>query len=505
MKARNTVLSCAALALAACAAPVSSPAPAGGLSLQDAVATITPQDIYARIEFLASDAMRGRDTPSPGLEIAANYLVNQYKLMGFQPAGEGGGFYQWYPYPLRRLNASAAAFQVGSTRLEPGRDWYAAGGTTSPIAGAALAWAGRGADAALPAGSLAGQVAVVSIPGRSTRDWRLERNRLRNAVQRAGARAVVFVLDPVWTADSIARYAQLAQTPARSLGDEVAFPQLYLTREAAGRVLPGVALDAGEVARAVAVPGVTASIVLPVEVLDQGRAPNVAAILPGSDPALRDEYVVLSAHMDHVGVGAPVDGDSIYNGADDDASGTTGLLEVAQALASMGVRPRRSILFLHVSGEEKGLIGSQWFSDHPTVPIERIVADVNVDMIGRNATDSVVVIGKDYSSLGALTNQLARRHPELNLTLADDMWPQERFFFRSDHFNFARREVPAIFFFSGTHVDYHRPSDEVEKIDTDKATRISRMVFYLVNEIANDPQRPQWVPAGLEEVRRMTR
>jgi hypothetical protein len=126
-------------------------------------------------------------------------------------------------------------------------------------------------------------------------------------------------------------------------------------------------------------------------------------------------------------------------------------------------------------------------------------------MIGRNAADSVVVIGKDYSTLGALANRLDQAHPELNLTLSDDLWPQERFFFRSDHFNFARKEIPSIFFFSGVHPDYHRPSDEVERIDTDKATRISRMVLYLVNEIANDPQRPRWDPAGLAEVRRMTR
>jgi Zn-dependent M28 family amino/carboxypeptidase len=174
-------------------------------------------------------------------------------------------------------------------------------------------------------------------------------------------------------------------------------------------------------------------------------------------------------------------------------------------MAQLGVRPRRSVVFLHVSGEEKGLLGSEWYSDHPTLPLAQIVANVNVDMIGRNAADSVVVIGKDYSTLGAVTNRLAAAHPELNLTLSDDLWPEQRFFFRSDHFNFARKEVPSIFFFSGTHVDYHRPSDEVDKIDADKAARISRMVFYLVYEIANDPQRPQWDPAGLAEVRRMTR
>jgi Zn-dependent M28 family amino/carboxypeptidase len=214
----------------------------------------------------------------------------------------------------------------------------------------------------------------------------------------------------------------------------------------------------------------------------------------------------VSAHMDHVGVGEPdASGDSIYNGADDDASGTTALLEVAQAMAQLRDRPRRSVIFLHVSGEEKGLLGSEWFSNHPTVPLGQIVADVNVDMIGRNNADSVVVIGKTYSTLGEMTNRLAGEHPELHLTLSDDLWPQERFFFRSDHYNFARKEVPAIFFFSGVHADYHRPSDEVERIDTDKAARISRMVFYLVNEIANATERPRWDPRGLAEVRSMTR
>jgi hypothetical protein len=515
----------AALALAACAAPVSppasGPAPAAasasaGLTPAQAVETITPADVYARIEFLASDVMRGRDTPSPELEIAANYLVSEYKLMGFAPGGEGGTFYQWWPFPLRRLSASEASLEIagtsGSTRLAMGRDFFSGGGTARPIQSAGLVYAGRGADALLAEGTLRERVAVVAIPGAWSRDWRLERTRLRNGAQRAGASAVVYVLDAAWTADSIAKYAQTAQNPARSLGGELAYPQFFVTREAAGRIFRagGLSLDdqwrAGEsMTQPVALSGVTVNAGLPVQTLDEGRAPNVVAILPGSDPVLRNEYVVLSAHMDHVGVGTPVNGDSIYNGADDDASGTTGLLEVAQAMAQLGVRPRRSVVFLHVSGEEKGLLGSEWYSDHPTLPLAQIVANVNVDMIGRNAADSVVVIGKDYSTLGAVTNRLAAAHPELNLTLSDDLWPEQRFFFRSDHFNFARKEVPSIFFFSGTHVDYHRPSDEVDKIDADKAARISRMVFYLVYEIANDPQRPQWDPAGLAEVRRMTR
>jgi hypothetical protein len=234
-------------------------------------------------------------------------------------------------------------------------------------------------------------------------------------------------------------------------------------------------------------------------------APNVVAVLPGSDPALRNEYVVLSAHMDHVGVGRPVRGDSIYNGADDNASGTAALLEVAQALSSLPIAPRRSILFLNVSGEEHGLLGSEAFTRNPTVPVSSIVADINVDMISRNSPDSIVVIGKEYSSLGELVNAVGAQHPEIRLTVSDDIWPEERFFFRSDHYNFARLEIPSLFFFAGVHNDYHQPSDEVSRIDPDKAARVARLIFYSVQEIANAPGRPKWNPAGLAEVRSMTR
>lgn len=516
----------AALALAASAAVAvphaaaqGAAAPAmvpGTLSLQEAAATITPSDVYSRIEFLASDFLRGRDTPSPELEIAASYLVNQHRLFGLQPGGENRTYYQWYPFPMRRLSASAARMEFtgrgGSQSLQFGRDFFGVGGTAQPLSGG-LVYAGRGPDAALAEGTMRDRVVVVSLPGTATRDWRLERTRQRNAARRAGAAAVVHVLDPSWTADSIARYAVPATRGGRSLGGEVAYPQFMVTHDAASRLFTAAGLHMDQLAargaqasfRPVALSGVTANLGLPQEDVDRARAPNVIAILPGSDPVLRNEYVVLSAHMDHVGVGQAVNGDSIYNGADDDASGTTGLLEVAQALSMMRERPKRSIAFVHVSGEEKGLLGSEWFSDHPTFPLAQMVANINVDMIGRNNPDSVVVIGKNYSTLGALANRVAAAHPELRLTLSDDLWPEERFYFRSDHFNFARKEVPSIFFFSGVHADYHRPSDEVDKIDTDKATRISRMVFYIANEIANAPERPRWDPKGLQEVRAMTR
>ena len=524
--------SVAVLALGACTASSSAPAPAtspvgavaaaraGAPDLNGAAATITPQDMYSRIEFLAADEMRGRNTPSPELNIAASYLVSQYKLWGFQPAGERGSFYQWYPFPTRRLSVSGTRLQLAGTRgtrsLQVGRDFYTAGGTPSGLSSAGMVYVGNAPAAVMTEGTLRGRVAVAALPGRNAVAWRTERNRQRNAARRAGALAIVHVLDESWTADSIAAYSRSAQREARVLGTDPQYPQVFLSQAAARQLFADAGLSLDEqMGRAkgagfttpVPLAGVTATGAIPSERVDEGLAPNVVAMIPGSDPALRNEYVVISAHMDHIGVTAPVNGDSINNGADDDASGTAGLLEVAEAMASLPAaqRPRRTVVFLHVSGEEKGLLGSEWYSDHPTLPLPQIVANINVDMIARNAADSVIVIGKNYSTLGQTTNRLQQQHPELRLTLADDIWPEERFFFRSDHYNFARKEVPSIFFFSGVHADYHRPSDEVEKIDSDKAARIARMVFYLAYDVANTTERPRWDPRGLEEVRGMTR
>src|SRR5690349_18925330 len=220
MTARRILLP-AALALVAGAAPALAQAPRAAARPASGADVITIDDARARLEFISSDFMRGRDTPSPELNIVASYLVSNYRAMGFQPGGEGGTFYQWYPYPLRRLNASAARLQVtgGSAPVElaAGRDFFTAGGTTGDITGP-LVWVGRAPDAALGAGTLQGRIAVAALPGTGNRDWRLERNRIRNAARRAGASAVVFVLDAPWTADSVARYAGLAERPGRSLG-----------------------------------------------------------------------------------------------------------------------------------------------------------------------------------------------------------------------------------------------------------------------------------------------
>lgn len=225
-------------------------------------------------------------------------------------------------------------------------------------------------------------------------------------------------------------------------------------------------------------------------------APNVAALLRGRDPALRDEYVAVVAHMDHTGVGRPVNGDSIRNGADDNASGTAGVLALAEAFARLELRSRRSVLFLVVSGEERGLVGSRHFVSHPTVPIDRIVGLVNLDMISRNRPDSVYLNGWGKSTMSDLVRELASRHPELGLAVGPDEEDRPRTPADSDHYPFQRRGVPYVFFYTGSHPDYHRVSDHADRTDPDKAARVTRLAFYTLWEVAESADRPVWTAAS---------
>jgi Zn-dependent M28 family amino/carboxypeptidase len=279
-------------------------------------------------------------------------------------------------------------------------------------------------------------------------------------------------------------------------------------RDAAARQLLGV--DAGVLRRATArtvrrLEGVTLTLRPRSTVLSRITAPNTVGILEGSDPTLRNEYVLFSAHMDHVGVAAngrcqARGGDSICNGADDDASGTVAVIELAEAFAQLQPRPRRSMIFLTVSGEERGLWGSSFFADHPPVPMGQVVANVNMDMVGRNWTDTIVVIGRQHSDLGATLERVNAAHPELNMRAIDDIWPEENFYRRSDHYNFALKGVPILFFFNGTHPDYHQVSDHPDKIDADKEARLAQLVFYLGYDIAQATERPKWNPESYRSI-----
>ena len=227
-----------------------------------------------------------------------------------------------------------------------------------------------------------------------------------------------------------------------------------------------------------------------------GAAPNVIAVLDGADPQLRDEYVVFVAHLDHIGTTTAgrsctaAGADSVCNGADDNASGAAAVIELARAFAGLEQRPARSLLFLLVSGEEEGLLGSQYYVAHPAVPLAQTVAAVNLDMISRNAPDSLLVIGMGVSSLGPRVAAVAAAHPELGLRPTGVGWP----YGGSDHISFGVAGVPTVFFYAGHHADYHQPSDVVERADPDKAARIARLAFYLGVEVASSAARPAWNP-----------
>jgi Zn-dependent M28 family amino/carboxypeptidase len=153
-----------------------------------------------------------------------------------------------------------------------------------------------------------------------------------------------------------------------------------------------------------------------------------------------------------------------------------------------------------VSGEEKGLWGSEYYVTNPSVPLQQMVADLNADMLGRNWPDTIVAIGKEHSDLGATLNRVNQSHPELRMTAIDDLWPEERFYFRSDHYNFARKGVPILFFFNGTHPDYHGRDDEPDRIESEKAARIAQLIFYLGVEVADADQRPKWNPDSYRQI-----
>jgi Zn-dependent M28 family amino/carboxypeptidase len=502
--------------IAACApAPVQvavQPVPGDG-GAAAAVASIHERDFHARIGFLASDALEGRDTPSRGLEAAAAYIASEFYRIGLEPAGDDGTYFQRWPYVTRALDAGATRLelQTGTARrtLALGTDYYVTPGSAGPFSGGIVFVGDSVPRPEVRENTLRDRVAAVHMAQLSGTAVQ----RARNAADSAGAAALIVILGPGVTEANIRGAAAAAVRPTRAVAR---LPVFFVRNDRAREMFRDGRLDfdaltrAGATTRPVALSGITAHVGAPAPATEH-RPANVVGILRGSDPDLRATYVVFSAHYDHVGVAGEgsfqctaIGDNRICNGADDDASGTATIMELAEAYAMLAVPPRRSMIFIAVSGEEKGLLGSAYFADNPTVPLESMVANINLDMVGRNHPDSVVVIGQTYSSLGPLLHQVNSRLPELRMTVSDDLWPEQRFFFRSDHFSFARREIPAIFFFTGVHEDYHRPTDTVDRIDLHKITRIARLVFHFGRAIADDPQPPRWDPAGLEEVRRLT-
>ncbi len=476
--------------------------------LAAAAASITAEDVSRRVGVIADDSMMGRDTPSRGLELTAKFVADQFRRFGLKPGGERGTWFQRYPITRRRLDLaqSRVVFQAGGTtstaRLDRTARFLQGAVPDRPVDEPAILVGGALTPDAVGRMTLRDKV-VLYVP-----DYRhpLPENatQVARAIRVAGPRAIVTLSN----LDSTAFAARVPRTAPERYGldlgtagypatVEVSESTIEPAMRAAGMDLGQVRGAPGPVGRDL--PGLTVRVELRDSVLSRLTAPNTIGILEGSDPVLRNEYLVYSAHMDHIGI-TPGQPDSINNGADDDGSGTVGVMELAEAFSRPGVRPARSVLFLTVSGEEKGLWGSRYFSEHPTVPLDRVVADINLDMIGRNWRDTIVAIGKEHSDLGATLERVNAAHPELHMTAIDDRWPEERFYFRSDHYNFARKGVPILFFFNGVHPDYHQVTDSPDKIDGEKESRILKLLFYLGQEIANAPQRPQWRPESRAEI-----
>jgi Zn-dependent M28 family amino/carboxypeptidase len=481
-------------------------------TVQRAVGSITPEDVRRRIGIIADDSMRGRDTPSPELEEVAAWIAGEFRSFGLKPGGDNGTFLQRYGILRKQIDVAQSVVRIAgrtAATLQPGVDVYLLrqlgpfprGEVTGPV----VVIAGP-PDSANPLAGADVRGAWVALVGTATPQGLPLDTRTAGAAVEAGAVGVVIISnrpDAQWQ-NRLARTAMpFVSVESREPADTAHLVGFFEIRDGTAQAALGVdagALRARTTRAAQRLDGVTVTYRAAERVVSRASAPNVVGILEGSDPRLKNEYVFFTGHMDHVGVGTPVNGDSIYNGADDDASGTIAVVEAAEAFARLQPRPKRSLVFMTVSGEEKGLWGSAYYADHPTVPLANIVADLNTDMVGRNWKDTIVVIGKEHSDLGATLNRVGAAHPELNMRPIDDLWPQENFYFRSDHYNFARKGVPILFFFNGTHPDYHGLGDSVDKIDAEKESRIIKLVFYLGLDIANAAERPKWNPDSYKRI-----
>ncbi len=494
---------------------------------------ITAQQMKDYLTFIASDELEGRDTPSRGLDIAALYIASHLSRWGIKPAGDNGTYFQKFPLKRNKIDVSGTKFDLNGQSYNYGDDFLAgsvSGSVSGNVVYASHGWvikskninAYEGIDVkdkiVVVAGGLPKGVTFADLQGgKPGVDW-------FNAplyAQANGAKAVIVV----------AGFGNLAtwQTVRRNQTEKgalvfgqnqqqsnvptiTASPRLINTlfqgeklngttvynRAVAGETVEGFALNVNK--------KVSLSVAVKTENIS---TQNVVGILEGSDPVLKNEYVAVGAHYDHDGIKDPINGDAIWNGADDDGSGTVAVMAIAEAFAKGATRPKRSIIFVWHAAEEKGLWGSEYFANNPTVPITSIVTQLNIDMIGRAQKPGdenhpvnkdlakpgeVFVVGSKMMSteLGELSESLNKSFLNLQFNYKyDDPNDPERIFYRSDHYNYAVKGVPIIFYTDGTHVDYHQPTDTVEKIDFPQMEKITRTVFAMGWELANRTNRPK--------------
>ncbi|HEY8188853.1 MAG TPA: M20/M25/M40 family metallo-hydrolase [Pyrinomonadaceae bacterium] len=514
-----------------------SKATPASLASQRAADTISAAELKDYLSFIASDEMEGRDTPSRGLDTTARFLTMNLSRWGFKPAGDDGGYFQKIALSRDVIDKAETRAQLNNQSLSLGDD-YIPIVRPGEVAASQMVFAGNGwlvrskEIDAYKGIDAKGKIAVIfgspngtppgirnsDLTGKRGEDWM----NASEYAQKQGVAGIVFVPDFQYLANWDRNRTRMTergltrvdkfQPPA---GAQI--PQIVISPRVANVLLQGERKNATSIFEAVyggqplesfgLNPDKKLSIVIRVK-SEPAKTQNVVAVFEGSDPVLKNEYVALGAHYDHVGVGIPVNGDSIYNGADDDGSGTTALLGIAEALTKAGMRPKRSVLFVWHAGEEKGLWGSRYFTMYPTIPLDKIVTQINIDMIGRSKKEGddnprnrelsgpneIYVIGSKMMSteLGELTDTVNKQY--LNLTYDyryDDPSDPNRFFSRSDHYNYARKGIPIVFFFDGEHEDYHRPGDSVDKIDFQKMEKVTRTIYMTLWEIASRPTRPK--------------
>lgn len=488
------------------------------------------------IRFLASDRLAGRGTGAPVYDSAARYVSERFAEAGLDSAGTEGYL---QPVPLRRARVAEGSTLVligrsGRRALTPFRDYAPSPNFVEPKAEvtAPLVFAGFGVTAPergyddYQGVDAKGKIVVLltgapsSFPAAERAHYASSRLKRENAAGRgAVGYLVVRTRDQSFPWDRLVRQARRGSM--RWLDPEGApadvSPELRglatLSDSAAALVFQDAKQPLSEVLDAAAA-GKPPAFDLPlratlrtVSTYERITSPNVAGLLRGSDAALRDQVVVYTAHLDHLGIGEPVKGDSIYNGALDNASGSAALLEVASAFASLPTPPRRSVMFVAVTAEEEGLLGSDYFAQYPTVPLERIVANVNIDGLGiMYPFRELSALGAEHSTLDSTVARVAKR---LGVTVAPDPFPQEVFFIRSDQYSFVRRGVPAVFPFPGMRSDsgidaaarfkewlatrYHLPQDDVDQpMDLEAGAGAAQFAFLVGLEIANADERPAW-------------
>jgi aminopeptidase YwaD len=446
------------------------------------VLTTLERNIRAEMNFLASDALQGRGSATGYERIAAEYIASQFRQFGLEPAGDADssgapGFVQRVPLQSLKFKEPPLlrATSGGQTHSwEFGRDLLVSSMRGSQVAGELQVINADDTPAR-------GAFAVVRLPASADRQKRQEITR-RARMARAAAVALLETEANQQLRES--GKARLPDLPARIPSDNPAvaengFAVVTLRQETFDQL---VALPAGS----------RIEFGAPAQVDDSGATWNVVGVIPGSDPRLAREAIFLSAHLDHLGVADEgTGGDTIYNGADDDASGCVSVMELARALAS-GPRPKRTIYFVCFGSEERGGWGAQYFVAHAPVPLERMVADLNFEMLGRPdakvAANTLWLTGFDRSNLGP---ELARR----GARLVSDPHPEQNFFQRSDNYTLAVRGVIAHSVSSfGLHTDYHRPSDEASKIDFPFMAQAIRSLIVPVRWLANSTFRPAWQP-----------